>query len=366
MVRSTSKPSAIDPNSLRFVFQYNPEMVTHTFSSQNNELAKEENKKSAVDKIVEFINLNLELDATDQLEQPDLHVGIVEYGLHPDLAILESILLSQNSTSSIVLFTWGPNRSIPVSVDNVRIFEEAFDTELNPIRVKIELTMRVLDLSEFRKGSKGYSLCLNHSDRRNFFIKKSGNKNPLNLSFATKIVPRHGWNDLVLPVDKKEQLREICNYAKNYPKTFETWGLDKHSQRKGLNILFSDPSNSGKTMAAEIIASELKLDLFKIDLSMVVSKYIGETEKNLNRIFSAAEDLNVVLFFDEADALFGKRSEVKDAHDRYANTEVNYLLQKMEEHEGIVILATNTRGKVDEAFLRRMNFIVEFPSPNGD
>jgi len=342
-------------------------MLTHTFSSQNNEEgAKEENTKNAADKKVELINLNLELDATDQLEHPNLHEEIVAYGLHPSLATLESILLSQNSASSIALFTWGPNRSIPVSVENMRIFEEAFDTKLNPIRVKIELTLRVHELSEFRKGSRGYNLCQIHSDQRNFFIKTYGNGNKLNASFATKIVPRHSWSDLVLPVDKKEQISKIRDYAKNYLKTYESMGVDKHSPRKGLNIMFSGPSKSGKTMATEVIANELKLDLFKINLSMVVTKYIGETEKNLNKIFKDAEDANAILFFDEADALFGKRSEVKDAHDRYANIEVNYLLQKMEEHEGIVILATNSREKVDQAFLKRMNFIVEFPSPNGD
>jgi len=339
-------------------------MLTLTFSSQNNEEgAKEENTKNAADKKVELINLNLELDSTDQLEHPNLYEEIVEYGLHPSLATLESILLSQTSTSSIVLFTWGPNRSIPVSVENMRIFEEAFDTKLNPIRVKIELTLRVRELLEFRKGSRGYNLCQIHSDRRNFFTKTYGNKNA---SFATKIVPRHSWSDLVLPVDKKEQISKICSYAKNYLKTYKTWRVDKHSPRKGLNIMFSGPSKSQKTMATEIIANELKLDLLRIDLSKVVTKYIGETEKNLNKIFKDAEDANVILFFDEADALFGKRSEVKDAHDRYANIEVNYLLQKMEEHEGIVILATNSREEVDEAFLKRMNFIVEFPSPNGD
>ena len=185
------------------------------------------------------------------------------------------------------------------------------------------------------------------------------------MSFATKIVPQHSCNDMVLLVDTKEQLSEICNYAKRYLKTYETWGFDKHSRRR-LNVLFSGPSGSGKTMAAEIIGSALKFDVYRIDLSMVVSKYIGETEKNLKKIFEDTEDMNVVLFFDEVDALFGKRSEVKDAHDRYANIEVNYLLQKMEEHEGIIILATNTNEKMDEAFIRRMNFIVEFSFPNRD
>jgi SpoVK/Ycf46/Vps4 family AAA+-type ATPase len=142
------------------------------------------------------------------------------------------------------------------------------------------------------------------------------------------------------------------------------WGFDdKLSLGKGLNVLFSGPSGTGKTMAAEVIASELSLDLYKIDLSMIVSKYIGETEKNLNRIFKEAEQSNAILFFDEADALFGKRSEVQDSHDRYANIEISYLLQKMEENEGIVILASNLSQNIDDAFLRRMHFTVEFPFP---
>jgi SpoVK/Ycf46/Vps4 family AAA+-type ATPase len=131
-----------------------------------------------------------------------------------------------------------------------------------------------------------------------------------------------------------------------------------------LNALFSGPPGTGKTMAAEVIAKELQLDLYQIDLSQVVSKYIGETEKNLHRIFAEAQSSNAILFFDEADALFGKRSEVKDAHDRYANIEIGYLLQKMEEYEGIAILATNLRQHLDEAFTRRMQFIVEFPFPD--
>jgi len=132
----------------------------------------------------------------------------------------------------------------------------------------------------------------------------------------------------------------------------------------GLNALFAGPSGTGKTMAAGIIARELKLDLYKIDLSAVVSKYIGETEKNLSKIFAEAETSNAILFFDEADALFGKRSEVRDSHDRYANIEIAYLLQKMEEYEGITILATNLRKNLDDAFVRRIKFIIEFPVPD--
>jgi SpoVK/Ycf46/Vps4 family AAA+-type ATPase len=141
-------------------------------------------------------------------------------------------------------------------------------------------------------------------------------------------------------------------------------GFDgKLSMGKGLNVLFAGPSGTGKTMSAEIIAGELGLDLYKIDLSGVISKYIGETEKNLARIFSEAETSNAILFFNKADALFGKRSEVRDSHDRYANVEISYLLQKMEEYEGMVILATNLRKNMDDAFVRRMHFTVEFPFP---
>jgi SpoVK/Ycf46/Vps4 family AAA+-type ATPase len=157
----------------------------------------------------------------------------------------------------------------------------------------------------------------------------------------------------------------VCDRAKYRYLVYGQWGFErKLSLGKGLNVLFSGPPGTGKTMAAEVMANELQLDLYKIDLSQVVSKYIGETEKNLDRIFNAAQSANAILFFDEADALFGKRSEVKDAHDRYANIEVGYLLQKMEEYEGVAILATNLRQSMDEAFLRRLQIIVEFPFPD--
>jgi AAA+ superfamily predicted ATPase len=181
---------------------------------------------------------------------------------------------------------------------------------------------------------------------------------------ASKITLRYVWADIVLPKDQLEQLREICNYVKYHHLVYGEWGFDhKLSLGKGLNILFAGPSGTGKTMAAEIIANELRLDLYKIDLATVVSKYIGETEKNLDKIFKEAQDSNSILFFDEADAVFGKRSEVRDSHDRYANIEIAYLLQKMEEYQGVVILATNLRKNLDEAFARRLHFSVEFPFP---
>jgi SpoVK/Ycf46/Vps4 family AAA+-type ATPase len=182
---------------------------------------------------------------------------------------------------------------------------------------------------------------------------------------AQQVKAPYRWNDLVLPADQMGQLHALCDYVRYRSVVYDTWGFDrKLALGKGLNALFAGPSGTGKTMAAAIVANALAVDLYKIDLSSVVSKYIGETEKNLSRIFAEAESSNAILFFDEADALFGKRSEVRDAHDRYANIEVGYLLQKMEEYTGIVILATNFRRNMDDAFVRRMHFTIEFPFPN--
>jgi SpoVK/Ycf46/Vps4 family AAA+-type ATPase len=184
---------------------------------------------------------------------------------------------------------------------------------------------------------------------------------------AQKIEPHYCWDDLILPSDQKQQLQEISDHVAHRSVVLDTWGFGKKlSTGKGLAALFSGPSGTGKTMAAEIIAGELELDLYRIDLANVVSKYIGETEKNLARVFEEAETSNAILFFDEADALFGKRSEVKDAHDRYANIEVGYLLQRMETFEGISILATNARTNMDTAFVRRMAFSIHFPFPDAE
>jgi SpoVK/Ycf46/Vps4 family AAA+-type ATPase len=187
---------------------------------------------------------------------------------------------------------------------------------------------------------------------------------PILNDLAKKIVPHYDWDALILPDDAREQLREICAQMEHRHRVLEEWGLGRRmAMGKGLTALFAGNSGTGKTMAADVIASSLGLDLYKIDLSGIVSKYIGETEKNLSSIFREAETSNAILFFDEADALFGKRSEVKDAHDRYANIETAYLLQRMEEYLGVVILATNLKMNLDEAFLRRLTFVVDFPMP---
>jgi ATP-dependent 26S proteasome regulatory subunit len=183
-------------------------------------------------------------------------------------------------------------------------------------------------------------------------------------ALAARGAPRHRWDDLVLPPDALQQLREICERVVHRERVLAQWGYGRRlTHGGGVNALFIGPSGTGKTMAAEVIASALGVDLFRVDLAGIVSKYIGETEKNLDRVFAAAEHANGIVFFDEADALFGKRSEVHDSHDRYANIEISYLLQKMERFDGVAILATNLRGNLDDAFIRRLAFSVHFPFP---
>ena len=184
-------------------------------------------------------------------------------------------------------------------------------------------------------------------------------------SLAQRINPKAGWDDLILPEAQKETLKAIVAHVKQRAKVYETWGFAKKSDRGlGISALFSGPSGTGKTTAAEVLAQQLNLDLYRIDLSSVVSKYIGETEKNLRRVFDAAESGGAILLFDEADALFGKRSEVKDSHDRHANIEVSYLLQRMEAYRGLAILTTNLKNALDVAFMRRIRFVVQFPFPD--
>ncbi len=191
--------------------------------------------------------------------------------------------------------------------------------------------------------------------------------------YSSRVVSRHlsavrvdfRFDDIVLPPKSREQLSDLVACVRNRRTVLEEWGFAaKLSLGIGISALFSGPSGTGKTMAAGIIANELEHPLFRVDLSSVVSKYIGETEKNLKQVFEAAQGTNAVLFFDEADALFGKRTEVRDAHDRYANIEVSFLLQQMEEYAGLAILATNKKDDLDQAFLRRLQFAVEYPFPN--
>jgi hypothetical protein len=202
-----------------------------------------------------------------------------------------------------------------------------------------------------RLGERLWTGCLRHA-------------RPALDQLAQALEPKATWQDLELPATEKQLLHQIADQVKSRLAVYDDWGFRERMNRGlGISVLFAGDSGTGKTMAAEVIANELGLLLYRIDLSAVVSKYIGETEKNLRKVFDAAEDGGAILFFDEADALFGKRSEVKDSHDRYANIEINYLLQRMESYQGLAILATNMKAALDTAFLRRLRFIVNFPFP---
>ncbi|MCX5001187.1 ATP-binding protein [Streptomyces sp. NBC_00638] len=232
----------------------------------------------------------------------------------------------------------------------------------------------------FRVSTGRMQAALEHAENR---LRMESETRPLRLSdvsaacreqsrrrlgdLAVRVHPYARWEDLVLPEDRVAHLKEICCQAKHRHRVHDNWGFGARlSHGKGLGVLFSGPPGTGKTMAAEVLAHELDTDLYKVDLSGVVSKYVGETEKNLARIFSEAQTADAILFFDEADALYGRRTEVSDAHDRYANIETSYLLQRVEEHEGIVVLATNLRSNMDDAFTRRLRYIVEFPFPEAE
>ncbi|MEH2008521.1 ATP-binding protein [Nostoc sp.] len=183
-------------------------------------------------------------------------------------------------------------------------------------------------------------------------------------TLAKRLDPKATWDNIVLPAEETNLLHQIADQIRQRSLVYQEWGFHNRMNRgMGISTLFAGESGTGKTMAAEVIANDLQLNLYRIDLSSVVNKYIGETEKNLRRLFDAAEDGGAILFFDEADALFGKRSEVKDSHDRYANIEVNYLLQRLEAYRGLAILATNLKSSLDHAFMRRLRFIVNFPFP---
>ena len=181
---------------------------------------------------------------------------------------------------------------------------------------------------------------------------------------ASRVPAAYSWDDVVLPGEQKRLMQQACGHIQYQHQVYYGWGFDRKVRYgRGMSILFAGAPGTGKTMCAQVIANQLDMELYKINLSQIVSKYIGETEKNLRAVFQEARHAGCILFFDECDALFGKRSEVKDAHDRNANVEVAYLLQQQEEHDGVCILATNLIGNIDAAFMRRITYVVRFPFP---
>lgn len=222
-----------------------------------------------------------------------------------------------------------------------------------------------LSLAQIRRVAAGSNLAPGCEERAATLWRACLNAaRPRLQALAQRIEPKATWEHLVVPQAERALLTQIALQVRGRRRVYQDWGFAERMNRGlGTSVLFAGESGTGKTMAAEVIANELGLALYRIDLSAVVSKYIGETEKNLRRVFDAAEGGGAILFFDEADALFGKRSEVKDSHDRYANIEINYLLQRMEAYRGLAVLATNRKGALDPAFLRRLRFIVNFPFP---
>ncbi len=245
--------------------------------------------------------------------------------------------------------------SHPINTETARALGIRFRLSLEQIEQAVEDAVATYGASSTDLGFKHYALAA-----------RAMSGHALE-QLARRIRPSATWSDLVVSKDTELQLREISKRVEQRAWLSESWISEgkphRLSRERGVTVLFAGPSGTGKTLASEVIAADLCLDLYCVDLAQVVSKYIGETEKNLDRVFEAAETANAVLFFDEADALFGKRSEVKDAHDRYANLEIAYLLQKMEQFEGLAILATNLRQNLDEAFTRRMSFVVPFALP---
>jgi hypothetical protein len=282
----------------------------------------------------------------------------------------------------VVLFGtrgWDPNwsRQVPLLLDapvptleeRTAIWQSALDGEspddLDPAMVTAQFRLnpdqvkRAAEAARRQAGAEGSRVDMAHLHAGARAQNAAGLER-----LARRIEPQVGWEDLVLPAPVLAQLGELTARARHRERVLDVWRMGtKSSKGRGITGLFAGDSGTGKTMSAEVVAGELGLDLYVIDLSSVVDKYIGETEKNLDRIFSEADRVNGVLLFDEADAIFGKRSEVKDSHDRYANVEVAYLLQRMELFDGLAILTTNLRSNVDEAFTRRLDAVVDFPVP---
>ncbi|WP_446745331.1 ATP-binding protein [Silvibacterium acidisoli] len=242
----------------------------------------------------------------------------------------------------------GPAAAAQMNGSLDRIVDQ-FQLDAQAIRHSVSAALRENDGDV---AAKLWTICRQHSRRALDHV-------------AQRLEPRTAWQDLVLPPQQTEMLRQVAIHVRRRATVNEAWGFaGRYERGLGLCVLLSGPTGTGKTMAAETIAGELDLDLYRVDLSCVVSKYIGETEKNLRRIFDAAEESSAILLFDEADAIFGKRSEVHDSHDRYANLEISYLLQRIEAYRGIAILTTNMQHALDSAFTRRIRFIVNFPFPD--
>ena len=306
-------------------------------------------------------------DGLDELE-PDKHLR-VQRAL---AAREERTILCADSAQAVVAL--GEATAIVIEVPQPSFAERrsawaaaAGSDEVDDVAAKFRLSVgqiaEAADVARLSAGTRGESV----PEKPDLDLGARRASSTRLAELASRLDAPFAWPDLVIPDRQLEVLHSISAYLRHRDLVLSDWGYDRTVARsQGLKVLFAGESGTGKTMAGQVLARDLGLDLFRLDLATVVSKYIGETEKNLDRVFAAAEGSNAILFFDEADALFGKRSEVRDAHDRYANIEVAYLLQKMEGYPGAVILATNFRQNMDDAFLRRLDVVVDFPFPEPD
>jgi hypothetical protein len=272
--------------------------------------------------------------------------------------------------------SWDPHwsREVPLQVDapalgiadRTRIWRSELDGVADSAAAPVHLSLGPEQISRAVRAARLTGMVGDRVGDQDWLLSGAREQNAAGLDrLARRIEPAVGWPDLVLPAAVTGQLRELAARARHRDQVLTDWQMRPGGGRgKGVTALFAGDSGTGKTMSAEVIAGELGLDLYTVDLATVVDKYIGETEKNLERIFAEAGGVNAVLLFDEADAVFGKRSEVRDAHDRYANIESAYLLQRMESFDGLAVLATNLRANIDEAFTRRLDAIVDFPLPD--
>jgi SpoVK/Ycf46/Vps4 family AAA+-type ATPase len=255
----------------------------------------------------------------------------------------------------------------PESVERLRLWRSALDGQAPPLASSLEVVAAQYRLSAREIHATAVAVLEADSEEADHTLRAMcrTHAHASMDELAQRIQTTAGWDELVLPSQHAESLREIAAQVRNRAKVYDEWGFSSTGNRGlGITALFAGDSGTGKTMAAEVLANEIGLDLYRIDLSTVVSKYIGETEKNLRRVFDAAEATGAMLLFDEADALFGKRSDVKDSHDRFANIEVSYLLQRMEAYSGLAILTSNMRSALDKAFSRRLRFVIQFPFPD--
>ncbi len=239
-------------------------------------------------------------------------------------------------------------------------------TDVKPLEMANRFTFTPMQIKQAVEEAKNFYLWNNKTKLSNLDMSKCAYKQIItNLGeSATLIKAKYNWNQLILDKKEKIMLKNACNQMKYKNVVYEKWGMNKRLlYGTGLSMLFEGPPGTGKTMAAQVVANELGLDIYKVDLSRIVSKYIGETEKNLGALFDEAKKSNVILLFDETDAIFGKRTEVKDSHDKNANLETSYLLQKMEEYDGITIMTTNYLQNIDKAFFRRISYVIHFSFP---